>query len=344
MSMSSSAQIADLQDVFETDCMCVAFSTLIFYDHIVNIEEETQFIWRRKFNGASWTLLANRILLFVYAMSLLVQVFDWDTYLGCAATLFLFYASNLALCVVVAVFSALRAYAISSRNVFVALSVFSFGVAPILINMYTIIESSDVFVGWIGNAPMCYQNSRYSVGTAQLLYSLAGSSAIFSDMIVIGATWSRTYAASRQARVHAPLMDLVFRDGTTYFFLMLILNIAQTGVATLWFDDATTDSSYTSYFIIPLGPILISRFILHLRRTSLSHESSTHETSTAEPRSRSPTMHFRTRTLQLASSTVDDMGSSLTFMSGFSGDVREDDANADVSNHELNPAVGLHDF
>ncbi|KAI0728325.1 hypothetical protein C8Q72DRAFT_795330 [Fomitopsis betulina] len=254
MSLSPSEQVLNAQQIGLTAYMSVAFSTVIFYDHIITTADEIDYIWRGKhrFNGASYIFLANRLAALVYGVGLLAQIFNWDTKLGCIIVSLVFYASNIVLYLVATVFSALRAYAISGEVSLVAGLVFALGLGPVCINTYEVIASSSFFVIWTGNIPVCAQASRYNVKVAQTLYCVSGALAILSDMIVIAVTWYRTHTFGKQARHNrTPFMRMILRDGTMYFVTMLILNIAETGVATVWFNDATVNDSYTAYFTIP---------------------------------------------------------------------------------------------
>ncbi|KAH9927694.1 uncharacterized protein B0H18DRAFT_875458, partial [Fomitopsis serialis] len=165
---------------------------VIFYDHIITFTEEVQLIWSRRLTGASWVFLANRLLLLVYGVALLVQ--DVLSYIHSDDTEA--HAASLA------VFSTLRAYAISGRNILITSSVLSFGLAPVCMNIVTIF--------------------RVQLTTFVSVYCLAGASAILSDSIVIGTTWHSTYLIrkqAREARVQAPLVMLILRDGTTLYSL-----------------------------------------------------------------------------------------------------------------------------
>lgn len=54
---------------------------MIFYDHIITLADEMDYIWYAKhgFNGASYIFLANRLAAMVYGVGLLAQIFNWDT-------------------------------------------------------------------------------------------------------------------------------------------------------------------------------------------------------------------------------------------------------------------------
>lgn len=56
-------------------------TAVIFYDHIITMADEIDYIWHRKhkFNGASYIFLANRLAALVYGIGLLAQIFNWDT-------------------------------------------------------------------------------------------------------------------------------------------------------------------------------------------------------------------------------------------------------------------------
>ncbi|KZT65723.1 hypothetical protein DAEQUDRAFT_800600 [Daedalea quercina L-15889] len=218
--LSPSEQVLTAQQNILTFNFCVAFATITFYDHVITVPRETQLMLSKRMAGASVFLLVNRLMLLAYGLALFVQMFHWDTSRGCAFALLFFYVTNVISFAVVAVFSALRAYAISRFNVKIASVVLLLGLAPVAINIYTTIEASYAYVTMLGSVPACCQTPHFNVDTAHLLHYVAGIAAILADVVVIGTTWYSTYLVRKQARqanISTPLTTLILRDGTLYF-------------------------------------------------------------------------------------------------------------------------------
>ncbi|KAH9927690.1 uncharacterized protein B0H18DRAFT_1118476 [Fomitopsis serialis] len=103
----------------------------------------------------------------------------------------------------------------------------------------------------------------------------------------IGVTWTRTYAFvrwARAARFSNPLVTLCLRDGVPYLPLLslspwltrgaraggeLCVNRSSVHASTSTSTSSTSvDARDDWYTIVPIAPILVSRFLLHLRRVS----------------------------------------------------------------------------
>ena len=90
---------------------------IVFYDHVITIADEVNYVWRRHFalSGTALLFLCNRLMVLVYGISMLMQVPNLNTrqvcvdtshvcdhshfcYEECATSLILFYVMNIVLC------------------------------------------------------------------------------------------------------------------------------------------------------------------------------------------------------------------------------------------------------
>ncbi|KZT09266.1 uncharacterized protein LAESUDRAFT_810883 [Laetiporus sulphureus 93-53] len=175
---------------------------------------------------------------------------------------------NTAICALVAVFSALRMYAISGRKLTLTLLVLLLGSAPLVINLYTNASLSYACVVSLNGPPVCSWRRSFSQNLHQRLFILAGACSVVSDLIVLVTTWLRTFNVVREVgrfRTSASLGRLLLRDGSAYFRVMTILGIMEVTIETLN-TNAQTDWPYLGFLRLSLSSILISRFILGLRQ------------------------------------------------------------------------------
>ncbi|KAI0758144.1 hypothetical protein C8Q74DRAFT_1221844 [Fomes fomentarius] len=143
-----------------------------------------------------------------------------------------------------AMFSALRAYALSSRSWPLAILVFLPGIVPMIINFVgntafaTVVFEGPGGCGVILNmsAATSYQ-SPYEFISARVevkaltLSTVAISSRVCiigADLMVLGITWAATYKASRE--IHAlgqrtSLSGILLRDGLKLFSILVIMNV-----------------------------------------------------------------------------------------------------------------------
>ncbi|KAI9060780.1 hypothetical protein FKP32DRAFT_1595102 [Trametes sanguinea] len=176
-----------------------------------------------------------------------------------------------------AVFSCLRVYALTGRNMVLSGLTLFFGLMPFVLNMATI------YAGHVVNELMpvgCTDEYTLPDTVTIALTFLSRGSLILSDLIVIAVTWWSTYKISRLARSitgKLTLNQVMLENGTIYFLCMTCLNVLQVLLNAISLANTALDTgSYTENFIDLLTSVLISRFLLNLRATSRnSHTLST---------------------------------------------------------------------
>ncbi|CCM04122.1 uncharacterized protein FIBRA_06283 [Fibroporia radiculosa] len=297
----------------------VAVGALVIYDHVITLALEIQLIWRCKATGATLIFFLNRYLLFIYAMSSILNVINWSTNVvscrfihntSCAKTdqlrALLYNFANIALPLIVAVFSALRVYALahtSSMRLVVALATLLLGVVPSGANLYYYTQQSYPVVVVLGNNTACNYTSNYSLILYKNSYSpnvsltiIARTCALVSDLLVLIVTWLKTfkfYVRSKSSGVETPFFELLLKDGTLYFMVMLVLNILEI-ILNSRYDTSETQAAgnYAIYFLTPLSSILVSRFILNLRHLSVASSGVGDSLSQSASDSLEPDMDF----------------------------------------------------
>ncbi|KAJ3532388.1 hypothetical protein NM688_g7430 [Phlebia brevispora] len=242
---------------------------------------------------------------------------------GCIPTAWIFDFFELAPYVITAAFSALRVYAIWDGNIPAALTVMTLSLVPVAINIYTFSRTSvfwaiDPVIGpycsyllQLPHTQIFYRGSLESLHPMVLVltpFSVslgARISLILADLTVIVLTWFKTFHHTRAAaRIGATvsLSGTLLRDGSVYFIVLLVFNIAQILVRSIP-SLQTISPIFTAIDI--LSPILLSRFLLSLRQavTPLSAPEDETNVSTLS------VFGFRTPTI------VGDMGELLDYSS-----------------------------
>ncbi|CCM06725.1 uncharacterized protein FIBRA_09019 [Fibroporia radiculosa] len=166
---------------------------------------------------------------------------------------------------------------------------------------------------------------------------------MISEIIVIAVTWKNTFqgwrVASRGA-IDASTLTVILRDGTIYFIFLLILNILEVVTAAPLVSESVF-GGYVTLFLIPMACILISRFLLNLRRISASGR---------EMRSQRSPSTFTSRadwqTLEFASQFVGNMGALLDYADAGGDDIEEPTAETVTAapTQETPPIVDLLRF
>jgi len=129
-----------------------------------------------------------------------------------------------------------------------------------------------------GASTTCGEGFDYSKQTAYELVILSRASTIASDLMVLLVTWWQLRWASRvsgQSRNGSAVATLLLRDGTSYFVLFLLINIAQIIAQVMLTESFNPIPS----FMLPMTCIVVSRLILNLRRLSFAMRSPMHARS-----------------------------------------------------------------
>ncbi|KZT07758.1 uncharacterized protein LAESUDRAFT_724753 [Laetiporus sulphureus 93-53] len=255
--------ILALKLTFINTCCQMAASTLIFHEYTMTFSDEINLIWRCRATGATIIFLLNRYLALALGITIIIQTLPWNTPLSCEATIISYSIVNMLLNIVIAVFSALRAFAISGSKMLATLIVLSLGLVTVCASIYFMARSSYAYVLMIASMPVCDYHDYYSLDTFNRVIIASRICAIAADVIVIALTWYNTYKMRAIARqiIQNSLSTLIFRDGTIYFVLLLFLNIMQMAVRSV--GGAITN--YAASFVAPVSSILISRFMINLR-------------------------------------------------------------------------------
>ncbi|PCH34587.1 hypothetical protein WOLCODRAFT_78533, partial [Wolfiporia cocos MD-104 SS10] len=105
---------------------------LSFYEYILTLDQEVNVIWVSRTTAVSVIFYAHRYLSLLYGVALLVQVPETTP---CFSSTTFFYIINILLFAVTAIFSSLRAFAISGHKWQVAAVSFLLGLVPAGVNL-----------------------------------------------------------------------------------------------------------------------------------------------------------------------------------------------------------------
>ncbi|KAJ3540510.1 hypothetical protein NM688_g6217 [Phlebia brevispora] len=229
--------------------------------------------------------------------------------------------------VILAVFSALRVFALLDRAYTIAAIVLLLGLVSFSMDMY---QDSHFTPYYYDDPYVIYPNSltllhlRYRSSST----SLAGVVAtLTADIIAIVITWIKTYRHVREASaigMHASFTATLLQYGTLYFIVLLLVNIVY--LLFLFIPSWTEWVDPTSYLDL-LPNIVISRFLINLRELSSSEPGGTMLSSSSSNPS------FRTPTLP---SIIGNMGERLA-----TGEEVPDDEYEVYGENEDRPAVTL---
>ncbi|KAI0331800.1 hypothetical protein GY45DRAFT_1369766 [Cubamyces sp. BRFM 1775] len=322
---------------FTVDNICeVAGIALLAYDYLLTFSGEIQFVWSRKFSGATVVFVLNRYVTLFSKIVLPISTFWWpnqtdkvrrEALAGMDRSDFYFRTPVLvteiftvAVAFVVAAFSALRVYAVWNKDWRIFVLVFAVAMVVPVTNMYHYIQSIPSALPWpiygCGEASYLdetqwwrreYQSTLWLSPLIHLSLTVSivtHTCAIGADLLVIVLTWIKTYQMKKEASVlgsGAAFSSLIFRDGTLYFGTMLILNVAHLVVL-----QSTDTLDPLPIFVDVFTSILISRFMLNLRQVAGRGSDDLSSASMIQGTSRFSSVRF-------AADIVGDLGAPLEY-------------------------------
>ncbi|GJE88910.1 hypothetical protein PsYK624_049980 [Phanerochaete sordida] len=245
----------------------VALTCLVVYEYIITFGQEVETVWRRKMNVTSLLIVTTRWVLVLIQITLWLASWPKPDIVINDLLVALGYLQ-------IALFSALRAFALSSRSYVIFTVVFMFGLVPVWTDTYD--EALSAYTWLPAPFNICSASPHFSQAKYGMVF-VTRSFLIASDVIVLVITWLKTYRQWREARrihLHLSMSSCLLRDGTVYFIALLAMNIAH--MATY-----NTVISPMSNIINVLPGIFVVRFMFNLR--ALDGASATPSASAGTP-------------------------------------------------------------
>ncbi|KAJ8473889.1 hypothetical protein ONZ51_g7565 [Trametes cubensis] len=310
---------------------------LFIWDYLATFDSEVQYVWGQRLSAATILFIVNRYVnLLITILELIeqapfqtpevsaittcvpmstgVQTVDGSS---CPPVVRVLQSLLISATFIVAVFASLRVYAIWSRDWRPALLIFVLALVTPIANLYMDITGTPI------PAP------RPSVGLAVVIAERVTTTAY--DGLVLLFTLMKTARVRRAAMsldTSPSLMALILRDGTLYFLLLVLMNIAQIVVAA-----KIPGNNFIAFFISPLTSILISRFLLNLRQVARSSDSDCDDTTETVVMSTGfPSIH-------LSTGVLGNMGAPL--YSGFEAETTEEMGGEKISGADGPLVMGL---
>ncbi|KAI0758231.1 hypothetical protein C8Q74DRAFT_1210254, partial [Fomes fomentarius] len=263
---------------------------LLAYEYIITFDCEMKLFWKRSITGSSILFIANRYLSLVFA-ALGAPYPDPTTTKVSIPTAFT-YGLEFLQYLPWALFSALRAYALSSGTQghwqwSISTLVLLSSLAPLVINFvgmgyWSVVGTSD---GCITTIPLSatIQNQLSLTWICSSMTIISRVCLVTSDLLVMCITWKATYKTSREIKVlgqGTSLSSILLRNGE-YWPILATLNILHLSftLLSIFRTDQTGTNNPNSFIVVfsnPLTAILMSRFFIDLQE---AHNAATHQHS-----------------------------------------------------------------
>ncbi|TFK84530.1 hypothetical protein K466DRAFT_588840 [Polyporus arcularius HHB13444] len=243
----------------ETYYVLSAFALLSF-EWLITLDRETRLVWGQKATVATILFVLNRYWLFLEYITQVISIYPLSD-LGCDAVGSMVIIGNAGPPYIWAVFSTLRAYALSKRKWWVIPLTMMWFIPHLVMESlyYSHLKPFEA------PAPLnCVLSSTFPETEWIHLTIASRTCAIVGDLVVLVITWYSTFGirklkAVAEMHMRTSLTDALLKDGTLYFVCLLILNLVNI------FVNVFPQTSAVTAFQDPITSILISRFILNLR-------------------------------------------------------------------------------
>ncbi|KAI0685328.1 hypothetical protein BC835DRAFT_1421349 [Cytidiella melzeri] len=254
-------------------------------------------------------------------------------------------------CIAAALFSGLRVYAISGRNWWLFIVVFTLNMVPFATNLFRILRQTlhvaDNFDGCVsvlqvsedvklGSCTVSLYTPTILTDSTTVSLSTRGS-VVLADVIVLAVTLNNTMGTLRIASrllIRVPVSEILLRDGALFFLALLGTNTVVLLSNVLPTSKVSGLPIVSGSFLQSLPPIIMSRFMLNLRQAAC--------TSGSFPTK--PTMQWSTIRL-VPSNLIGNIGEPLVF------EEENEDQDGDVEGKhfaiehiELDSALSLHGY
>lgn len=243
---------------------------ILVYDHIITLVPEMVYIWRSKRIGVKALFLANRY--YALLVNIIATVLEFKDFSleGCKAAMQFRQLSVLLTAVIVAVLLVLRIYALygCSRRVLAGLVVVGITLAGI--SVWQVLSGhSD-----IRNSPGCHiaYDRESGIRTATGWEAL-----LVMDTLVFALTLKKTLGdRPRNSRLTltrtSDLVNLMLRDGTIYYSVMVLATVAN--ILTFYLS-APLIKGVLSTFTSNISVTMLSRLMLNIHQNGDLNSSRT---------------------------------------------------------------------
>lgn len=264
--------LALLETINTTTYVEYCAACLVAYEFVITFAQEVSVVWGRKFTATSLLLLGVR---WVMVVAPIITIVPWpDTW--CPEIYFLNGGIFIASTALVAIFSALRVYALWRDSRFrhlLTVIVFLLSAVPVATNIFGMSRTVAANLVLPPYTEICTDAIHVSPKVNEALLYFTRSSVIAADVLVLVLTWARSFRQFREMRalkLSSSVTTVLLRDGTVYFLTLLIMNILLLVTFTA---SGLSEGGQIDTVLQVMPPVLVQRFMLNLRGLNRTADS-----------------------------------------------------------------------
>ncbi|EMD35280.1 hypothetical protein CERSUDRAFT_85296 [Gelatoporia subvermispora B] len=262
-----------MQNSWIESCLTVAGIALVFYDHIMTISHEMEFIWNRKLSCVTLLFHLTRWASFVWAILQVASLIATASTFTCVQLEILKRVISVLLEINWAVFSAIRIFSITGGSWFLAWNILCLSIVPIGIDSFFWFFSLKYGFSFVpGHGQRCTE-VNVTGATLPRIGVPTRVCVTIADAMIILVTWVKLYTIKKDAdesRVDVPVVKVLLRDGD----VLLILNIL-----TIVGDNYLAITYAIPRFTTPINSVILLQFLLNLRQAAYGGQDACATTS-----------------------------------------------------------------
>ncbi|EKM56875.1 uncharacterized protein PHACADRAFT_254235 [Phanerochaete carnosa HHB-10118-sp] len=240
----------------------ISSRVLFLWDYCITFDDEVQYVWKGKWTPATFIFLINRYVNLVITILELFEQISFQTSQSCSPFVRLLQSLLVLALFIVAAFTALRVYAIWNRDWRPALPVLLLALVSPVVNIYMDATQEPE----VAPSPSvgCAVYLKITNDLFGVLTIVTRASTLATDGIVLLLTIIRAIRLKKEGTRwtrKVGLLPLLLRDGVLYFLLLFCINLTQIIVTA-----QVAGNNDIVYYVSPVTSMLISRFLIDLRR------------------------------------------------------------------------------
>ncbi|KAJ6597560.1 hypothetical protein DFH09DRAFT_1272231 [Mycena vulgaris] len=233
----------------------LVYLVILFWDHLITLDNEINLIWRRKKSLSSYSFLVNRYFAFLTGIPVLLLPFLTLSSETCVHYTLFREVALLGTQLIVSSILVMRIYALFGRNRRVLWCILVIGAIVLGASVWSV-------TGQKGYRSMAAAGCHFAIMESTANRMAGCWEALFAfDSIIFGLTLYNAYTTRRRMAPRSNLHSLVLRDGAMYFSIMALANLAN--IATYYVPQPLYQGSLAT-FSNCISVTMVSRLILNL--------------------------------------------------------------------------------
>ncbi|KAF8187603.1 hypothetical protein K438DRAFT_1834551 [Mycena galopus ATCC 62051] len=240
-----------------TDYVQLVGPTILFFDHLLTMADEINFVWRKPKRLSFFIFIALRYVSLFCNIGMLVLRFVPVPLESCHISSLASIALLILQCAIVGNILGLRVYAMYNSSKIVLLFLITNGLATTFLATWSITSETWVLATQVSGC-------NYPVSkTSAIRMAGAWEAQFFCDLTVFVFTVIRSY--NQPFKIPGSILSYMVRDGAFYFGVLALVNLGN--ILMYYLGDPWIASSF-SWFTSTLAAAIVSRLMLHLHQVA----------------------------------------------------------------------------